>query len=146
MYRYQSASYDVIPSTSVTHFSESAYLYLMSRLRGANPYPKQIKSATNRAGAGHRGVKARFIDIGPPKGRSPPDGEPDFYPGGPAGQLLFAAPTRVSAPFGESAAYGAPLLLEGDWDLFGGSFLWSGTASPLAEPFVIPPTGGSLSP
>jgi hypothetical protein len=38
------------------------YVYLISRVRGANSYPKQIKSSTNPGGVGHSWVKARFVD------------------------------------------------------------------------------------
>ncbi len=64
VYRYQSAEYDVIRFDELTHFTEQMYIYLISRVRGANGYPKQIKSATNPGGIGHGWVKARFIDIG----------------------------------------------------------------------------------
>ena len=37
---------------------------MISRCRGANPYPKRIKSSTNPGGVGHSWVKERFIDIG----------------------------------------------------------------------------------
>ena len=42
------------------------YTYMISRCRGANPYPKRIKSSTNPGGVGHVWVKERFIDIGEP--------------------------------------------------------------------------------
>lgn len=66
VYKYQSAEYDVIRFDELTHFTENMYVYLISRCRGANGYPKQIKSATNPGGVGHTWVKERFIDIGPP--------------------------------------------------------------------------------
>ncbi len=62
VYQYQSAEYDVIRFDELTHFSESQYIYLLSRVRGANGYPKQIKSTTNPGGTGHTWVKKRFID------------------------------------------------------------------------------------
>jgi hypothetical protein len=37
---------------------------MISRCRGANGYPKHIKSSTNPGGVGHVWVKERFIDIG----------------------------------------------------------------------------------
>lgn len=64
VYRYQSAEYDVIRFDELTHFTESMYTYLISRCRGADGYPKHIKSTTNPGGIGHSWVKARFIDIG----------------------------------------------------------------------------------
>ena len=67
VYQYQSAEYDLIRFDELTHFTESQYIYLISRVRGANGYPKQIKSTTNPGGVGHSWVKARFIDPAPPK-------------------------------------------------------------------------------
>lgn len=66
VYNYQSLEYDVIRFDELTHFTKSMYIYLISRCRGANGYPKQIKSTTNPGGIGHTWVKERFIDIGPP--------------------------------------------------------------------------------
>ncbi|MBQ7333522.1 MAG: terminase family protein [Clostridia bacterium] len=62
VYQYQSAEYDVIRFDELTHFTEAQYIYLISRVRGANSYPKQIKSTTNPGGVGHSWVKSRFID------------------------------------------------------------------------------------
>ena len=66
VFQYQSAEYDVIRFDELTHFTESQYIYLISRVRGANSYPKQIKSSTNPGGIGHGWVKARFVDPAPP--------------------------------------------------------------------------------
>lgn len=66
VYQYQSAEYDVIRFDELTHFTEYMYTYMISRCRGANSYPKHIKSSTNPGGVGHTWVKERFIDIGEP--------------------------------------------------------------------------------
>ncbi|MGN1326708.1 MAG: terminase large subunit domain-containing protein [Clostridia bacterium] len=66
VYQYQSAEYDVIRFDELTHFTEYMYIYMISRCRGANNYPKGIKSSTNPGGIGHTWVKERFIDIGEP--------------------------------------------------------------------------------
>ncbi len=66
VYQYQSAEYDVIRFDELTHFTEYMYTYMISRCRGANNYPKAIKSSTNPGGIGHTWVKERFIDIGEP--------------------------------------------------------------------------------
>lgn len=66
VYQYQSAEYDIIRFDELTHFTEYMYVYMISRCRGANPYPKGIKSSTNPGGVGHTWVKDRFIDIGEP--------------------------------------------------------------------------------
>ena len=66
VYRYQSAEYDVIRFDELTHFTEGMYTYLLSRLRGTRPIPRQIKSSSNPGGIGHAWVKARFVDPAPP--------------------------------------------------------------------------------
>ena len=60
--RYQGAEYDVVRFDELTHFTEAQYTYLHSRVRGVNPFPKQVKSSTNPGGPGHAWVKGRFID------------------------------------------------------------------------------------
>ena len=65
VYQYQSAEYDCIRFDELTHFTEYMYVYMISRCRGANGYPKRIKSSTNPGGVGHMWVKERFVDIGP---------------------------------------------------------------------------------
>ena len=64
VYNYQSAEYDVIRFDELTHFTEFIYTYMLSRLRGANNFPKYMKSSTNPTGAGRVWVKERFVDIG----------------------------------------------------------------------------------
>ena len=66
VYQYQSAQYDTIRFDELTHFPEFVYTYLISRCRGANSYPKQIKSSTNPGNIGHGWVRARFVDPAPP--------------------------------------------------------------------------------
>ena len=66
VYQYQSAEYDMIRFDELTHFTEFMYTYMISRCRGANNYPKGMKSSTNPGGIGHTWVKERFIDIGVP--------------------------------------------------------------------------------
>ena len=61
--KYQSAEYDVIRFDELTHFTEFQFTYLLSRVRGVNGYPKQVKSSTNPGGVGHSWVKARYIDV-----------------------------------------------------------------------------------
>jgi hypothetical protein len=66
VYQYQSAEYDVIRFDELTHFLQEQYEYMLSRCRGVNSFPKQVKSSTNPGNVGHAWVKARFIDAGPP--------------------------------------------------------------------------------
>ena len=54
VFRYQSAEFDVIRFDELTHFTRDMYIYLQSRLRGVNGYPKQMKSSTNPGGLGHK--------------------------------------------------------------------------------------------
>ena len=60
--KYQSAEYDVIRFDELTHFTKFQFTYLLSRVRGVNGYPKQVKSSTNPGGVGHGWVKERYID------------------------------------------------------------------------------------
>ena len=60
--KYQSAEYDVIRFDELTHFTKFQFTYLLSRVRGVNGYPKQVKSSTNPGGIGHGWVKERYID------------------------------------------------------------------------------------
>jgi hypothetical protein len=64
--QYQSAEYDVIRFDELTHFTEYQYVWLISRIRGSNGFPKQIKCSTNPGGVGHTWVKERFVDPAPP--------------------------------------------------------------------------------
>ena len=124
VYKYQSAEYDVIRFDELTHFSEGSYRYLLSRVRGANGYPKQVKSTTNPGGPGHGFVKARFIDPAAP--------DELFYADGTS--RLFLPATLRDNPFltGADPDYGKRLLLlpererrallDGDWDVFEGQY------------------------
>ena len=142
VYQYQSAEYDVIRFDELTHFTENQYVYLISRVRGANSYPKQIKSSTNPGGVGHSWVKARFVDPSP-SGQSftGEDGmERIFIPallddnkflkeGDPAyRQRLMALPER------EKKA-----LLYGDWNIFEGQYFTEfNPERHIISPFEIP--------
>ncbi|MFI3167175.1 MAG: terminase family protein [Bacillota bacterium] len=64
VWKYQSTEYDIVRFDELTHFSESMYLYMLSRVRGANDFPKGVKSTTNPGGVGHDFVRKRFVDIG----------------------------------------------------------------------------------
>lgn len=141
VYRYQSMEYDVIRFDELTHFTESMYLYLMSRLRGATPFPRQMKSTTNPGGVGHDWVKRRFIDPAPPD--TPIEdafGSRRFIPAMVQDNrfLMENDPQYIKRlqrlPEQERRA-----LLEGDWDLCAGRFFsaWS-RADHVCEPFAIP--------
>ena len=146
VYQYQSAEYDVIRFDELTHFTEYMYTYMISRCRGANPYPKHIKSSTNPGGVGHSWVKARFIDIGEPNkiheitlenGKKSTaifipsllqdnmfllDNDPDYI------DRLELLPEK------EKQA-----LLYGDWDIFDGQFFTEFDRKiHVIQPFEIP--------
>ncbi len=142
VYQYQSAEYDIIRFDELTHFTEAQYIYLISRVRGANSYPKQIKSSTNPGGVGHSWVKARFIDAGAPnksftgadgmkrifipslldENRFLCEGDPDYR------KRLLALPER------EKKA-----LLYGDWNIFEGQYFSEFSMDKhTVKPFEIP--------
>ncbi len=141
VYKYQSAEYDVIRFDELTHFSEQMYVYLISRCRGANEFPKMIKSSTNPGGIGHGWVKGRFVDIG----------EPDKVYSFTAGSRLYLPARAQDNRFllDKDPMYLRRLenlsdkdkraLLYGDWDLFEGQYFsdWD-RASHVVSPFVIP--------
>lgn len=141
VYKYQSAEYDVIRFDELTHFTESMYIYLMSRCRGANGYPKQIKSTTNPGGTGHAWVKSRFIDIGPPdtvytvsnntRVFLPAKIHDNYF-------LMKQDPDYIKRLelLGETEKRA---LLYGDWDLTEGRFFteWDRTVH-VIEPFDVP--------
>jgi hypothetical protein len=142
VYQYQSAEYDVIRFDELTHFTEMQYIYLISRVRGANGYPKQIKSSTNPGGVGHTWVKSRFVDCKEAgKSFTGDDGMTRiFIPsllsdnsflerGDPKyRQRLEALPDR------EKKA-----LLYGDWNIFEGQYFTEFSVDKhVIEPFEIP--------
>ena len=144
VYQYQSAEYDCIRFDELTHFTEMQYVYLISRVRGANAYPKQIKSSTNPGGVGHSWVKARFVDPAPSGVSFIGEGEMSrvFLPSllsdndflnkrDPSYRMrLEALPER------EKKA-----LLYGDWNIFEGQYFTEfSTDKHVCEPFEIPCT------
>lgn len=141
VYRYQSAEFDVIRFDELTHFTKEMYIYLISRLRGANGYPKQMKSTTNPGSLGHKWVKERFIDIGRP-------GQKHFF----NGQSRIFIPSLVSDNrflIQSDARYVKRLenlsekdkkaLLYGRWDIFEGQYFdeWDRDLH-VCRPFELP--------
>ncbi len=142
VYQYQSAEYDVIRFDELTHFTEFQYTYLLSRVRGANSFPKQVKSSTNPGGVGHAWVKRRFVDAAPPKTRIEGEG----------GTCRIFIPSRVEDNtflMEKDPAYRRRLLclpdsqrralLLGDWDIFEGQYFTEFSRDlHVCEPFHIP--------
>lgn len=150
VYQYQSAEYDVIRFDELTHFTEYMYTYMISRCRGANGYPKHIKSSTNPGGIGHSWVKSRFIDIGQPNTIHECQLTPEskktssriFIPSLVQDNmfLLENDPDYVdrldNLPEKERKA-----LKFGDWDIFDGQFFSEFRRDiHVVEPFEIPDT------
>lgn len=141
VYRYQGAQYDVIRFDELTHFTETQYLYLLSRLRGANRYPKQVKSTANPGGVGHAWVKERFIAPSPPGTLfSAAHGTRLFLPSRVQDNpfLMKKDPGYLKRLENLPEAERRALLL-GEWDLAEGSFFSEfRPEAHTAAPFAIP--------
>lgn len=146
VYQYQSAEYDVIRFDELTHFTEYMYVYMISRCRGANKYPKGIKSSTNPGGIGHGWVKERFVELGEPNvihEVALENGDkttrifiPSLIQDNPF--LLESDPNYLSRlenlPEKEKKA-----LLYGDWDIFDGQYFTEFRRDiHVCTPFEIP--------
>lgn len=134
VFKYQSAEFDIIYIDEATHMSEYQVLYLKSRIRGVNDFPKQYKFTSNPGSRSHVFFRERFIEPMPPMQRLtiPPDDpdDPDDLP-----ETRIFIPSNVfenkflmksdrqyikrlkSLPEEERRQ-----LLEGDWYVFNGQF------------------------
>ena len=142
VYKHQSAQYDVIRFDELTHFTEFQYTYLISRVRGANDFPKQVKSSTNPGGVGHTWVKERFIDVA----------EPGTVYTDENGNTRVYIPSRVDDNvflMRFDPGYKRRLenldenqkkaLLYGDWNIFEGQYFTEFDVNThVIDPFVIP--------
>ena len=139
--RYQSAEYDVIRFDELTHFTESQFTYLLSRIRGTNGFPKQVKATTNPGGVGHQWVKSRFIDS------MPPDTVREFD----GGTRLFLPARLGDNPFLRKADAGyekrlkllsptdRKALLDGVWELNEGQYFSEFSRDlHVVKPYAIP--------
>lgn len=146
--QYQSAEYDVIRFDELTHFDEDVYTYMISRIRGANSFPKYVKSSTNPGGKGHAWVKKRFIDIGEPLtpheiiGK---DGEETskvfFIPClGKENVFLMRDDPNYLKRLKNLSGDDQKALLYGDWDIFEGQYFTEFKRDiHVIKPFEIPP-------
>ncbi|MFV0352206.1 MAG: phage terminase large subunit, partial [Oscillospiraceae bacterium] len=142
VYRYQGAEYDVIRFDELTHFTEEMYVYLISRLRGANDFPKQIKSTTNPGGIGHQWVKRRFVDPAPAaKPFTVGEGSRVFIPSFVQDNvfLMQKDPDYIKR-LERLDKKDRDALLHGSWELFEGQFFteWNRKVH-VAKPFIVPP-------
>lgn len=142
VYQYQSAEYDVIRFDELTHFTEFQYTYLFSRVRGANGYPKQLKSSTNPGGVGHQWVKARFIDPMPPNEvYRDKDGRTRVFIPSKVDDNIFLMATDADYKkrlehLGEAQK---KALLYGEWDIYEGQYFPEFNREVhVCEPFDIP--------
>lgn len=147
--QYQSAEFDVVRFDELTHFTEYQYTYMISRIRGANGYPKHIKSSTNPGSVGHAWVKARFIDPAPANtefkiiqriGKKKKETTRIFIPAKVQdnGAIMEHDPDYVfrleSLPEAERRA-----LLDGDWNVFEGQYFTEfSSLKHVCKPFPIP--------
>lgn len=163
-YNYQGKPYDFIGFDELTLFTESQYLYLMSRNRpngkGTRVY---IRATANPGGIGHAWVKTRFIDAAPPMTPI----EDEYKITAPDGKIITQKKRRIFVPssvFDNKAlldndpTYLSNLsmlpeaernaLLYGDWNSFEGQFFREWTNAPehyrdgrythVIDPFPIP--------
>lgn len=150
--RYQGAEYDVVRFDELTHFTQEQYTYLISRIRGVNPYPKMVKSSTNPGGIGHSWVKSRFID-GHTPGKVFSDEETGvrrlFIPSLVTDNVfLMQADGDYVKRLEQLPENERKALLYGEWDIFDGQVFseWRNSAfgrktrrwSHVIEPFEIP--------
>lgn len=139
--QYQSAEYDVIRFDEMTHFTETQYTYMISRVRGVNRFPKHVKCSANPGSVGHANAKSRFIDIGAPMEVHPCEG----------GSRLFIPAKLEDNPFLMEAdpeyeermknlpeeVYRA--LREGNWDYYVGQYFTEFKRElHVVKPFEIP--------
>lgn len=141
VYRYQSAEFDVIRFDELTHFTKEMYVYLISRLRGANGYPKQMKSTTNPGSLGHKWVKERFIDIGRPEEKHFINGQSRlFIPSLVSdNRFLLKNDARYVKRLENLSEKDKKALLYGQWDIFEGRYFdeWDRDIH-VCRPFELP--------
>lgn len=147
VYQYQSAEFDVIRFDELTHFTEEQYTYMLTRLRGAMPFPRSMRSSSNPGNIGHAWVKERFIDPAPP-------GVPHYRQTKRGRRKLIFIPARVTDNYAlmeNDPGYMANLeeqpdvvrrqLLDGDWSAAEGqAFREFSEAIHVMDPAPIPET------
>lgn len=138
--KYQSAEYDVIRFDELTHFTETMYRYMMSRIRGANDYPKSVKSSTNPGGIGHYWVKERFIDVCVDGKYEDKNGSREFIPATVfENKMLMGKDPDYIKRLENLSEKDKQALLYGNWDIYDGQYFteWRKEVH-VVRPFVIP--------
>lgn len=122
--RYQSAEYDIIRFDELTHQTEYRYTYMMSRVRGNNNFPKQIKSSTNPGSIGHAWVKKRFITAAEPNTTFTVNGmSRRFIPAKVQDNLFLMKSNPEYIEWLEQLPdHQKQALLFGNWDIFEGQY------------------------
>ena len=141
VYKYQSAEFDVIRFDELTHFMEDQYVYLISRCRGANSFPKAIKSSTNPGGIGHTWVKERFIDIGAPDTVHETEGGTRIFLPAKVDDNIFLMKDDpgYKKRLENLSENDKKALLYGDWDIFDGQYFTEFERNVhVIKPFSIP--------
>lgn len=62
VHNYRSSQFAYIAFDELTTFTESQYLYMLSRLRTLSGLPVRLRAASNPGGVGHAWVRKRFIE------------------------------------------------------------------------------------
>jgi hypothetical protein len=144
-YNYQGKEFSYCGWDELTQFTETQYLYLMSRCRSTDPdMPTVFRATTNPGGIGHIWVKERFVDVAKP-------GTPHVDPQTGLSRVYIPAkiqdnPTLIENDPGYLARLQAlpeierKRLMDGDWEVFEGQ-VFGELASRIhgCEPFDIPP-------
>jgi hypothetical protein len=153
-FKYQGAEIHVLLIDELTHFTDTIYRFLRSRVRmvGVNLSPEmqgrfpRILCGSNPGGVGHHWVKATFIDdCDPMEIRRTPDSE--------GGMLRQYIPARLDdnpSMTGDDPTYRARLkglgsaelvkaMEDGDWSVIAGAYFseWS-AAKHVIKPFTLP--------
>ena len=140
--QYQSAEYDCIRFDELTHFTEFMYTYLISRIRGVNNFPKQIKSTTNPGSVGHSWVKKRFIDPMQPMTEHTDENDRKriFIPAKVReNKFLIDADPNYIKRLEQLPEFERRTLLDGEWDIFAGQYFTEFRKDiHVVEPFEIP--------
>lgn len=140
--KYQGAEFDVIRFDELTHFTEYQYTYLISRIRGVNNFPKQIKCSTNPGGVGHAWVKAKFIDNKEPMKEYTDDlnRKSIFIPAKvQENKFLMESDPLYVKRLEQLPEKDRKALLEGEWDIFEGQYFTEFRKDiHVIQPFIIP--------
>ena len=113
------------------------YVYMLSRVRGTNGYPKQVKSSTNPGGIGHTWVKERFIEVGEPNVEHD---DKIFIPSLVQDNLfLMKSDPGYVKRLEKLNEKDKQALLYGNWDIFDGQYFteWKRDVH-VVSPFEIP--------